>query len=123
MIETSEAGEVCILLVDDTEEFRYAAEKALRAAGFDVKVAADYQEALNLLVKPDRIDLLLTDIVMPNGINGFALARMARMRRMGLKVLYMTAFDVPVHEAIAKVLHKPIPPATLVEEVKLALAA
>lgn len=116
-------AQACVLVVDDTDEFRYTAAKALRAAGFDVKAASDYQKALDILVGPDRLDLLLTDIVMPNGINGFALARMAKMRRLDLKVLYTTAYDVPTHEAIAKILHKPIPAGQLVDEVKQALAS
>ncbi len=112
-----------ILLVDDQEEFRYAAEKVLAGAGYDVKAVADYQKALDVLVSDQQVDLLLTDIVMPKGINGFALARMARMRRFGLKVLYATAYDVPTHEAIGKVLRKPIPDSELLNQVKEALAA
>ncbi len=112
-----------ILLVDDEDEFLYAAEKALRNAGFDVKSAGNYPKALDILVGPDHLDLLLTDVVMPNGINGFALGRMARMRRLDLKLLYMTAYDVPTHEAVAKILRKPISEADLVREVRQALAA
>ena len=109
-----------ILVVDDTEEFRYMAERALRGAGYDVKIAEDYQQALDLLAGPEPLDLMLTDIVMPGGINGFALAR---MRRLDLKLLYMTAYDVPMNEAVAKILRKPLADNELVQEVKLALAA
>lgn len=112
-----------ILLVDDEDEFRYAAEKALRNAGFEVKSVPNYQKALDILVGPDQLDLLLTDIVMRNGINGFALARMARMRRLDLKLLYMTGYDVPTHEASAKILRKPISDTELLKEVQQALAA
>lgn len=112
-----------ILVVDDTEEFRYMAERALRGAGYDVTIAGDYQQALDLLAGPEPLDLMLTDIVMPGGINGFALARMARMRRLDLKLLYMTAYDVPMNEAVAKILRKPLADNELVQEVKLALAA
>ena len=112
-----------ILLVDDESEFLYAAEKALRNAGFEVRSAPNYQKALDILVGPEQLDLLLTDIVMPNGINGFALGRMARMRRLDLKLLYMTAYDVPTHEAVAKILRKPISVTELVQEVRQALAA
>lgn len=112
-----------ILLVDDEDEFRYAAEKALRNAGFDVTSVPNYQKALDILVGPEPLDLLLTDIVMRNGINGFALARMARMRRLDLKLLYMTGYDVPTHEAGAKILRKPISDTELLKEVQQALAA
>ncbi|HTY67765.1 MAG TPA: response regulator [Alphaproteobacteria bacterium] len=118
---TSEKGR--ILLVDDEDGFRYTAEKALREAGYDVRIAGDYQKALDILAGPERLDLMLTDIVMPKGINGFALARMARMRRLDLKLLYVTSYDVPANEAVAKILRKPITETELVHEVEQALAA
>lgn len=123
MTTTNEGARARILLVDDEEHFRYAVEKVLAGAGYEVKAVPDYQKALDILVSDQQVDLLLTDIVMPKGINGFALARMARMRRFGLKVLYATAYDVPTHEAIGKVLRKPIPDTELLTQIKEALAA
>jgi CheY-like chemotaxis protein len=111
-----------ILLVDDEEGFRYAASKALENAGFTVAAVEDYRDALTRLERDERIDLLLTDIVMPNRVNGFALARMARLRRHDLKVLYITSFDVPTTEAAGKVIRKPITEEELVREVWDALA-
>ena len=112
-----------ILVVDDEEAFRYAAAKALQGAGFDVAVAEDYRDALVHLEGAAPVDLLLTDVSMPNRVNGFALARMARMRRLDLKVLYVTGYDVPTFEAIGKVLHKPITDEQLISEVRGALTA
>src|SRR5262245_49281820 len=111
-----------ILLVDDDESFRYATQKLLTEAGFEVIAAPDYRRALDIINGDKPIDLLLTDVVMPNRVNGFALARMAKMRRMSLPVLYMTAFDVPTNEAMGKVLRKPIGGEQLLAEVKEALA-
>ena len=107
-----------ILLVEDDAASRYAAEKVLFKAGFDVITADDYSHALKLMESDEPIDLLLTDIVMPKGINGFALARMGRMRRTDLKVLYMTAYDMPSSHADGKILRKPISENELVEEAK-----
>jgi CheY-like chemotaxis protein len=111
-----------ILLVDDEEGFRYAASKALEKAGFIVSSAEGYIDALGILESDKPVDLLLTDIVMPAGIHGFALARMARMRRLGMKVLYLSAYDVPTTEAVGKVLRKPLSDDELVSEVRFALA-
>lgn len=110
-----------VLVIDDDEAFRYAAAKALKGAGFEVAVAEDYRDVLAWLEGAEPIDLLLTDIVMPDRINGFALARMARMRRLGLKVLYVTGYDVPIDEAMGKVLQKPVTDEQLIGEVRGAL--
>lgn len=111
-----------ILLVDDDDGFRYAAAKALGGAGFLVEDAGNYRAALEILDDKKPLSLLITDLVMPRGVNGFALARMARMRHHNLKVLYFTAYDVPTHEAVGKVLRKPVTPEQLIEEARLALA-
>lgn len=108
--------------MDDDEAFCYAAAKALRSAGFVVSLAPDHHLALQILDGPEPLDLLITDVVMPGGINGFALARMARMRRLELSVLYVTGYDQPMEEGIGKVLRKPISLDTLVAEARNALA-
>jgi len=112
-----------ILFVDDDEAFCYAAAKALSSGGFDVTLAPDHRIALQILEGPQPLDLLITDLVMPGGINGFALARMARMRRLDLRVLYLTAYELPMGEAVGKILRKPIDLDVLVSEVRLVLTA
>src|SRR5262249_50810080 len=111
-----------VLVIDDEPHFLRAATNALAGAGYDVVSASDYMSALEQVSGEPKVDLLVTDIVMPSGMNGFALARMAKVRQRDLKVLYMTAFDVPTDEAIGKVLRKPIDADQLVAEVKAALA-
>ncbi len=111
-----------ILFVEDDAAFHYAAAKALREAGFEVVAAPDYLTALAALDSNQGIDILLTDVVMPKGVNGFALARMARLRRRRLKIIYVTAYDVPIQEAEGTVLRKPIEPEALVAHVKAILA-
>lgn len=110
-----------VLLVEDDPSFSYSASRALSQAGFEVVVANDYLGALKA-IDEQEVDLLLTDIVMPN-VNGVALARMARLRRLGLKVLFVTAFDLPPEGAFSRVLRKPIAEDKLVEEVAQMLAA
>jgi CheY-like chemotaxis protein len=113
-----------VLLVDDDESWSHAASEILRRAGYEVLLAPDYRKALEILESDRRVDLLLTDIVMPKRINGVALGRMARMRRGGLPLLYMTAYDIPglAAETEDVVLLKPISEVDLVCAVERALA-
>jgi DNA-binding NtrC family response regulator len=113
-----------LLLVDDDLVFGEAAASALRTAGFEVFLAPDYRLALEDLESTRSIDLLITDIVMPNRVNGIALSRMARMRRPRLKIIYMTAYDISGVEdqALGLILRKPIDVNRLITEVKRALA-
>ena len=114
-----------ILLVDDDVVFGEATARVLRAAGFEVFLAPDHRLALEDLESTRPIDLLITDIVMPDRVNGVALSRMARMRRPGLKVIYLTAYDIPglEDEAVGPVLRKPIDEGQLVAKVRSVLAA
>jgi CheY-like chemotaxis protein len=111
-----------ILLVDDEDGSRHATTKALEKAGFAVTAERDYEGASRLLQSDKPIDLLLTDVVMPDRLHGFALARMARQRRRGMKVVYISGYDVPATEAVVKVLRKPISEEALVDEIRHALA-
>jgi CheY-like chemotaxis protein len=112
-----------ILLVDDDEGFRCAASKVLENAGFTVSAAPDYRAALEVLDGGLAVDLLVTDVFMPGRMHGFPLARMARMRRLGLKVIFVTGMDVPAIEANgAHVLRKPISNEGLADAVRLAIA-
>jgi CheY-like chemotaxis protein len=87
-----EAGET-ILLVEDDGDLRVYLAELLRAMHYRVLSAPNADIALVYLKQQDtRIDLLLTDIVMP-GRNGRELAKEAEMLRPGLKVLYMTGYS------------------------------
>ena len=108
-----------ILLVDDDEAFREAAATLLRSAGYQVQLAPDYRLALQILEGDEPIDLLAVDIVMPDRVNGLALARMARLRRPGLKILYVSGYDIPgiSDEALGPIVRKPIDNDLFVDEV------
>jgi CheY-like chemotaxis protein len=112
-----------IVLVDDDAGFAAAAANTLRNEGFEVLTATDYVPALKELESARRIDLLICDIVMPKRVNGLALSRMARMRRPDLKVIYVSAYDIPgiEREAFGSVLRKPVDEETLVAEVRRTL--
>jgi nitrogen-specific signal transduction histidine kinase/CheY-like chemotaxis protein len=86
------AGET-ILVVEDDEDVRAYLVETLRRLNYQVLRAADATAALAYLRQPNlRIDLLLTDVVIP-GMNGRELAKRADALRPGLKVLYVTGYS------------------------------
>lgn len=114
-----------ILVVDDDEAFRDATARLLRSAGYGVSTAPDHRLALEILEREDPVDVLILDIVMPDRVNGFALARMARLRRPALKVIYITGFDIPRanDEALGPIIRKPLDNDQLLDELARLIAA
>jgi nitrogen-specific signal transduction histidine kinase/CheY-like chemotaxis protein len=96
----AKAGEV-ILVVEDDEKIRFLSVGVLRDFGYTVVQAGDASQALAVLAVTPRVDLLFTDIVMPD-MNGRQLADKARQARPGLKVLYTTGFtrNAVVHNGV-----------------------
>ena len=117
-------GSETILLVEDEDSVRNLARQILRQLGYAVMTAHDGREALELAMNdPSRIDLLLTDIVMPN-MSGRELAHAMRARRPEIKVLYMSGYtdDVILQKGLrepdASFMEKPFTMATLAERVR-----
>ena len=81
-----------VLVVEDDAEVRSFVTDTLRGLNYRVLEAADGDGALVLVRQTERIDLLLTDVVMP-GMNGRVLGDAAKQHRPGLKVLYMTGYS------------------------------
>lgn len=113
-----------ILVVDDDADFAEAISRVLAAAGFPVDTASHFEPALRLL-EGGTIDLLLVDIVMPGGVNGVALARMGRMRRSDLIIIYLTGHDIPgvERELAGPLIRKPVDGETLVAVIREAIAS
>jgi two-component system cell cycle sensor histidine kinase/response regulator CckA len=85
-------GQGTILLVEDEAALRHLAASVLRRAGFEVLEAATGDAAVKLgLAQLDRIDLLLSDVVLP-GPRGPDVYRRLRERRPDLPVLFMTGY-------------------------------
>ncbi|MBB4637538.1 hybrid sensor histidine kinase/response regulator [Longimicrobium terrae] len=87
------AGRECTLLVveDDSAVRRFVA-MVLRKAGYEIVQAVDGQAALDAMARAGRIDLVLTDVVMPV-MGGRALAARLRATHPGLPVLFMSGFQ------------------------------
>ena len=81
-----------ILLVEDDEELRRLGDELLESLNYRVLSAQNGPEALVILDKTSRVDLLFTDFVLPRGLNGSELAAEARRRRPGLKVLFTSGY-------------------------------
>ena len=79
-----------MLVVEDEEVIRGLVDQVLRAEGYDVVLAADGDEAIEVAGKTP-VDVLLTDLTMP-GIGGHELADRLRERAPGLKVMFMSGF-------------------------------
>lgn len=120
-------GTEAILLVEDDPMLRDVTVTVLKRLGYDVLAAADGIEALKLVENhTGKIDLLLTDILMPQ-IDGRDLADRVRRICPNTKVLFISAF--PEHsngnfdpsQLTAPLLHKPFPPAALARMVRQVL--
>jgi CheY-like chemotaxis protein len=123
-LQGADVGMGRILVVEDDRTFGETLCKVLGRAGYTTSLATDFQTALGILEADQPLDLLLVDIVMPDGINGIALSRMARMRRRDLKVIYITGYSIPgvEREALGPVLRKPVDNQHLIEEIARVLA-
>src|SRR5438034_1467237 len=121
-------GAETVLVVEDDERVRVLARKVLEQAGYTVLVAAGGKEALAAAEGHDGpIDLLMTDVVMPE-MSGRTLTRRLAQRHPGLKVLYMSGYsdeDIAQHgvfEAGIPFLKKPFTPSLLTQKLRDALA-
>ncbi|HRO49876.1 MAG TPA: CHASE3 domain-containing protein [Hyphomicrobium sp.] len=94
-------GTETVLLVEDDVRVLELTSASLRELGYTVLVAGSAKDALAQLKTDVEVDLLLTDIVMPE-MNGRKLADAADMVRPGLKVIFMTGFtkNAVVHNGV-----------------------
>lgn len=90
--ETAAVRPLRVLVVDDEEPIRRFVDRVLREAGYQTAMASDGPEAIEVAQTFQPIDLLLTDVMMPQ-MAGDELARRLRQTEPGLKVLYLTGFS------------------------------
>ena len=82
---------VCILLVEDEWLIRTLLAEALTDEGFAVREAEDGDQASTLIAQdPTIFTLLVTDIHMPGSLDGTGVARLVRVQRPDLPIIYMT---------------------------------
>lgn len=132
-VETSATPEastdLTILVVDDEPLVRMVTIEILEDLGYNVLEAEDGPKALTILDAHSDIDLLVTDVGLPKGMNGRQLANMARDKRPDLDVIFITGYAenaVLNHghlEPGMQIVTKPFTPEHLARKVQEVVAA
>ncbi|MFO0727700.1 MAG: ATP-binding protein [Myxococcota bacterium] len=108
-----------VLVVEDEDSIRNVTTRILRHAGYRVTEARNGREAMNI-ARAEDIDLLLSDMVMPE-VGGARLAAELRPGHPGMRVLFMSGYSLELAEGMACI-EKPFSPAALLERVRTVLA-
>jgi CheY-like chemotaxis protein len=101
-----------ILVVEDNEGVLEVTSAMLTTIGYRVHCARNSAEAIQMLESGQEFELLFSDVVMPNGMNGVELAREARRLSKGIKILLTSGYAEDVlerHQAVGEfsILDKP----------------
>jgi PAS domain S-box-containing protein len=117
--EPVQRGRETILLVEDELQVRRVVGRSLRALGYQVHEAANGQEAMTLWqTHGAQVDLLLADMVMPEGMTGLELAEQLQALKPGLKTIISSGYSAEiVHAGVptkAGIVYLPKPYATRV---------
>ena len=121
-----------ILFVDDDRQVLRVMAEALTLKGFRVLTTDDGYEAMRLLAQED-VDVLFTDIVMPD-VDGLQLVKHAKLLRPGLRVMLATGFGTLIRASgfgsraneaasLGKLLYKPLRADQIEDEIRALLAA
>ena len=86
------SGHETILVVEDDDDVLVVASESLRELGYRVVAASNATQALDILRGDQPVDLLLSDVIMPGGMNGVQLTVEARRIRPELKVLLTSGY-------------------------------
>jgi two-component system cell cycle sensor histidine kinase/response regulator CckA len=118
-----------ILLVDDEAPIRRMVKSVLQRASYDVIEAESGVQALSIWeAHKERVDLLLTDMVMPDGVTGRDLAHQLQRSKPGLNVIYTSGYNLDAegardtNERGIHFLQKPYDMRKLLDTVHLAIA-
>jgi two-component system, cell cycle sensor histidine kinase and response regulator CckA len=130
IVESAAPKKRIIFVVEDEPTLRALVRRVLERGGYDVIEASSGLAALELWKEnKTHVDLLLTDMVMPDGISGRQLAEKLKADNPDLKVVYTTGYssdlmgkEVTLQEGV-NFLQKPYPPQKLVETIRNGLAS
>jgi CheY-like chemotaxis protein len=116
-------GNETILLVEDNPDVQSIAASMLKELGYMVRTADSATRALDVLKSDNRIDLVLTDIVMPGSTDGLGLAQHIVREHPGIKILLTTGYSQAASDPRTPfaVLRKPYQLATMARAVRNAI--
>ena len=125
--ESPSGGNETILIVDDEEALRELIEVSLKELGYRILTAGNGVQALKILSETPQINLLISDVIMPGGLNGYELAEQATVINPQLKVILASGYSESVLASNSRknlsaiLLNKPYSLAELAQQVKTVL--
>lgn len=125
-VNRGEAKQTVVLVVEDDVLIRLNNTAILEEAGYRVFAAGDAQEALAILQQEPAIHLLFSDIDMPGGMNGIALAELVQRRWPNTRILLGSGQHWISDRAVpneGRFLRKPYADELVIEEVGALLGA
>ena len=113
-----------IVVVHDDPQFIEMSVSALLGAGHDIRAFSSSMATIDVLEAPERLELLVTRVAFPQGQpNGVSLARMARVKRPGVKILFVARPENREHtKGLGEFLAMPVTETELAAAVERILA-
>ncbi len=88
-----------VLLVEDEPDLMEVTAELLRSLGYKVLTAGNGVDAIEVLERESRVDILFTDVMMPNGMSGIEVARRTRQLHPGIKIILASGYPLPALKA------------------------
>jgi PAS domain S-box-containing protein len=121
--QPSVSGQGTVLVVEDNAEVAEITASLVEQLGYQATRAENATEALNRLQRGDKVDLVLSDVVMPGGMNGIALAQEIGNHYPHIPVVLTSGYSDVVHTAQSRyaILRKPFQLSALEKSIREAL--
>ena len=88
-----------VLIVEDKSDVMDVATELFRSIGYEVLTAHNGHDAIDILKRRSDIDVLFTDVMMPNGMSGIELAHFTREHCPGVKIILASGYPLPALKA------------------------
>jgi CheY-like chemotaxis protein len=91
-----------VLCVEDDDSIRLNAVEALKDAGFEVLEAQNGDRAMDLVIDPDGVDVVFTDVVMPGKWDGVELIERIRLDHPGIPVVVTSGYSMHLEKRLGR---------------------